>query len=51
VAFVDQGYTGDTAAQQASEHAIQLEVVKHTEAKKGFVLETVSKPHFDAASP
>jgi transposase len=38
VAFVDQGYTGDTAAQQASEHAIQLEVVKHTEAKKGFVL-------------
>jgi transposase len=38
IAFVDQGYTGDNAAQQAHEHGIQLEVVKHTEAKKGFVL-------------
>jgi transposase len=37
-AFVDQGYTGEKAAQQASDHAIVLEVVKHTEAKKGFVL-------------
>ena len=38
IGFVDQGYTGDNAAQQASAQGIQLEVVKHTEAKKGFVL-------------
>lgn len=28
VAFVDQGYTGDTAAQEAAEHGIDLIVVK-----------------------
>ena len=38
IAFVDQGYTGQDAAEQASGHGIELEVVKHTEAKKGFVL-------------
>jgi transposase len=38
IAFVDQGYTGENAAQQANGVGIQLEVVKHTEAKKGFVL-------------
>jgi transposase len=38
VAFVDQGYTGDRAAEHADDHGIRLEVVKHTEAKKGFVL-------------
>ena len=38
IAFVDQGYTGEDAADQASQHGIHLEVVKHTEAKKGFVL-------------
>jgi transposase len=38
VAFVDQGYTGDDAAEQAQSQGIRLEVVKHTEAKKGFVL-------------
>jgi transposase len=38
VAFVDQGYTGDTAADQAKVNGVRLEVVKHTEAKKGFVL-------------
>jgi len=38
IGFVDQGYTGENAAQQAKEHGIKLEVVKHTEAKKGFVL-------------
>jgi transposase len=38
VAFVDQGYTGESAAQQASANGIKLEVVKHTEAKRGFVL-------------
>jgi transposase len=38
VAFVDQGYTGERAAQAAAEQGIQLEVVKLPEAKKGFVL-------------
>jgi transposase len=38
IAFVDQGYTGEDAAQQAEAHGIKLEVVKHTEAKRGFVL-------------
>lgn len=38
IGFVDQGYTGDDAAQQARHHDIELEVVKHTEAKRGFVL-------------
>jgi transposase len=38
IAFVDQGYTGETAAQDAKANGIKLEVVKHTEAKKGFVL-------------
>jgi transposase len=38
LAFVDQGYTGDQAAADAEAHGIRLEVVKHTEAKRGFVL-------------
>ena len=38
LAFVDQGYTGETAAQAAQTHGIRLEVVKLEEAKKGFVL-------------
>jgi transposase len=38
LAYVDQGYTGATAADAAAEHGIQLEVIKHTEAKRGFVL-------------
>ncbi len=38
VAFVDQGYTGEAAVEQAAAHGIRLEVVKHAEAKKGFVL-------------
>ena len=38
VAFVDQGYTGEAPAAQAQANGIQLDVVKHTEAKKGFVL-------------
>ncbi|HTF66741.1 MAG TPA: transposase, partial [Edaphobacter sp.] len=33
-----QGYTGENAAEAAKKHGIQLEVVKHTEAKRGFVL-------------
>ena len=38
VAFVDQGYTGDKPAEAALEQGIHLEVVKHHEAKHGFVL-------------
>jgi transposase len=38
IAYVDQGYTGEAAQAAAAEHGIQLEVVKHTEAKRGFVL-------------
>jgi transposase len=38
LAYVDQGYTGATAAEAAAKHGIQLEVIKHTEAKRGFVL-------------
>lgn len=38
LAYVDQGYTGETAREDASAHGIELEVVKHTEAKRGFVL-------------
>lgn len=36
--YVDQGYTGADPAQAAAAHGIHLEVVKHTEAKRGFVL-------------
>jgi transposase len=38
LAYVDQGYTGESATTQAEAESIQLEVVKHTEAKRGFVL-------------
>jgi transposase len=38
LAYVDQGYTGEKAFGAASEHGIRLEVVKHEEAKRGFVL-------------
>jgi transposase len=38
VAFVDQGYTGEAPAAAAAAHGIRLEVVKHPEAKRGFVL-------------
>ena len=38
LAYVDQGYTGEKAAQAAEKHGVRLEVVKHTEAKRGFVL-------------
>lgn len=38
IAFVDQGYTGDESDAAASEHGIELIVVKHNEAKRGFVL-------------
>jgi transposase len=38
LAYVDQGYTGEAAEEAAAEHGIQLEVVKHIQAKRGFVL-------------
>ncbi len=38
VAYVDQGYTGEQAAEDAQAAGIQLIVVKLPEAKKGFVL-------------
>jgi transposase len=38
LAFVEQGYTGAEPAQAAAEHGIQLSVVKHPEARRGFVL-------------
>jgi transposase len=38
VAFVDQGYTGSDPAEAAAGAGIRLEVVKHHQAKRGFVL-------------
>jgi transposase len=38
VAFVDQGYTGETPAEDAAAQGIRLEVVKLPTAKHGFVL-------------
>jgi len=38
LAFVDQGYTGETANDAAAAHGVRLEVIKLSEAKKGFVL-------------
>lgn len=59
LAFVDQGYTGESAAAAAQQHGIQLEVVKHTEAKRGFVLlprrgwsnAVLPRPRVSVASP
>jgi len=38
LAYVDQGYTGEEAFDAAAGHGIILEVVKLSEAKRGFVL-------------
>jgi len=38
IAYVDQGYTGENAADASEEHGIKLEVVKLPTAKRGFVL-------------
>jgi transposase len=38
VAFVDQGYTGEQATEDAATHNTRLEVVKLPDAKRGFVL-------------
>lgn len=34
----NQGYTGQNSTKAAEQHGIQLEVVKHPIAKRGFVL-------------
>jgi hypothetical protein len=38
LAWVHQSYTGERAANAATKHGIALEVVKLSEAKRGFVL-------------
>ena len=38
IAYVDQGYTGEQPAADASKHGVELCVVKLEEAKRGFVL-------------
>jgi len=38
LAYVDQEYSGEAADEEAQAHGIQLEVVKHPEARRGFVL-------------
>ena len=38
LAYMDQGYTGEIAAEDANTHGIRLTVVKHPVAKRGFVL-------------
>ena len=38
LACVDQGYTGEQPAAAAAQQGLELEVVKHHEAKRGFVL-------------
>ena len=38
LAYVDQGYTGEQAQDDAEDHGIMLHVVKLSEAKRGFVL-------------
>src|SRR4051812_11432036 len=56
LAFVDQGYTGERAAADAEAHGIRLEVVKHIEAKRGFVLlprrsvVEMTQPHYPCST-
>lgn len=38
VAFADQGYTGSQPSEEAAKQGVTLEIVKLSEAKKGFVL-------------
>lgn len=38
LAYVDQGYTGEQAEEDADDHGISLHVVKLPQAKRGFVL-------------
>lgn len=36
--YVDQGYTGEAARHAAASYGIELAVIKHTQAKRSFVL-------------
>jgi transposase len=38
LAYLDEGYTGERPAEEAEAHGMRLEVVKHEEANRGFVL-------------
>jgi transposase len=38
IAYVDQGYTGENAADQRAQNKIRLVVVRHPRAKHGFLL-------------
>jgi transposase len=38
IAYVDQGYTGEEPAADAAQQGMHLEVIKHHEVKRGFVL-------------
>ena len=38
LAYVDRGYTGEEPVEKAEAHGTRLEVVKHPEWKRGFVL-------------
>ena len=38
IAYVDQGYTGESAAEQANASFIRLQVINHAKAKRAFVL-------------
>jgi hypothetical protein len=51
LAYVDQGYTGQAAEEAAASHGIQVEVIKHTEAKRGFVLLPRDAGWWKEASP
>lgn len=37
-AYIDRAYTGEETANKVEAHSIQLEVVKHPGARRGFVL-------------
>jgi transposase len=54
LAYVGQGYSGEQPAEKAKKHGIRLEVVKHPEAGRGFVLlprRWVVERDFARASP
>ncbi len=54
LAYVDEGYSGEQPAEKAKKHGIRLEVVKHPEAGRGFVLlprRWVVERDFARASP
>lgn len=38
LAYVDQGYAGENAAQAGDKHGMRLEVIKHIEVNRGFML-------------